>query len=353
MRRAVLLARRSAVKAPGGDSMQLEESAHVLADAGWDARVVATPEEARLALREGDVLHLWNAQRVWDWGDLPEHARRVGARLLVTPLLHPTEAYHRLGRRGVAGIAARIVRDPDQFAALRWGRGDLRARARAVLNDADAVLLAHGAEAEWLHRWCGADVRGDHVVPPAVPPVEPELIARPFPDDFVLCVGRIEPLKNPLAVLKAVGRLHHKVVFVGAVPRNRHLLHSRAFRAACQGAGSRWLGELSAGQVRGLMQQARVHVLASWTEVLGRVSVEAALAGCAVVTTDVGHGPALLGRHTPGLFLAPPGDERALAGAIENAWQFGRRTDGALAQRAEALTWARVAPALLSVYGPP
>lgn len=352
---AILLTRPDADRAPGGDMLQLRETAAVLEEAGHSVLVVGA-ERAAEALSAGDTLHLWNVQRAWDWQDLPERAREVGARVFVTPLLHPVERYHRAGRRGADAIAARLVRDAEQFRGLRRGKGSAKDRANDVLTRADAVLLAHEREAELLREWSGVKVAGP-VVPPALPVVEPGPLPAlpgvgPLPDDFALCIGRIEPLKNPLAVLAAAQQLHLPMVFVGAMPRGRHLLHGRRFRARCQGT-SRWVGELDAASVRAVLRRARVHVLGSWTEVLGRVSVEAALEGCAVVATDVGHLPDYLGRDTPGLFLAEPGDPGALVSALGRAWRFGRRPGGPLAERARELLWERVAPRLLAVYGEP
>ena len=97
------------------------------------------------------------------------------------------------------------------------------------------------------------------------------------------------------------------------------------------------------------MRKARVHVLASWTEVLGRVTVEAALEGCAVVATEVGHAPAYLG-DTDGATWVPPGDDEALTAALAHAWQRGRPRDGALREAASSLLWEAVTPALVGAY---
>ncbi|MCO4770300.1 MAG: glycosyltransferase family 4 protein, partial [Deltaproteobacteria bacterium] len=294
----------------------------------------------------------WNAQRAGDWADLPEHAQKIGARLVVTPLLHPTDEYHRAGRRGLDAVAARLVTDPKRFASLRAGRWDIARRARDVLSNAEVVLLAHQNEAALVRTWCGADALRTAVVPPAVPRIEATPTKPPLQGDFVLSVGRIEPLKNPLAVLAAARRLRLPVVFVGSMVRGRHMLHGRRFRQNVKRQGARWLGPLPADKVRGLMRRARVHVLASWTEVLGRVTVEAALEGCATVSSRVGHAPALLG-ETEGAFWTAPGDERALTQALAAAWAHGRRPDGPLATRATELLWDAVAPALLAAYPGP
>ena len=334
--RAVLLARRGPL---GGDTLQLRETAEVLRAGGWTVDVVERRRDAHVA--PGDTLHVWNVQRATDWGEPPPDVR-----IVVTPLLHPTDAYHRRGRAGLDAVGARLVPDPERWSELR--RGPTRAVAARWLAAADLVLLSHAAEADLLADWCGVRPTRTAAVPPAVlAQVEgaPERVATP--QEFALCVGRIEPLKAPRLVQRAAARAGLPVVFVGERPRGRHLLYGRAFRRSAR----HWLGPRAPATVRDLMERARVHVLASWTEVLGRVSVEAALAGCAVVATDVGHLPALLGRDTPGLFLVPPGDETALTEALAAAWAHGRAPDGPLARRARSLTWEVVGPRLLEAYG--
>lgn len=351
--RAILLGRPNAHAVPGGDALQIEETATVLRSAGVEVLLPRTADEARAQLRAGDTLNLWNVQRAPDWADLPERARAVGARLLITPLFHPVERYHAEGRHGVASVA-RMLLDADRFAALRFGGKDLLARAAEVLSAADAVLLAHPDEESLLRAWCGAELRATAVVPPAIPAIPAATVERPFEGDFVLSVGRIEPLKNPLLSLSAARRAKLPIAFVGSLPPlGKHLLHSRRFKREIGAAGrrhARWLGSMSASAVRGLMEQARVHVLASWTEVLGRSTVEAALHGAAVVLSDVGHAPAYLGSD-PRVVTVDPGDEAALERGLRAAWRVGRAEDSPVAARVrETLTWPAVAPALLAAW---
>jgi glycosyltransferase involved in cell wall biosynthesis len=99
------------------------------------------------------------------------------------------------------------------------------------------------------------------------------------------------------------------------------------------------------------MSAARVHVLASWTEVVGRVSLEAALGGAAVVLSDVGFGPDYLGRESEGVFLFDPGDAAGLGEAILAAWARGRNPDSELVSRVEQLyTWDAVGPRLVEAW---
>ncbi len=340
--RALLVGRRNAVRRPGGDTLQIAEEAAVLRAAGWS--VVVENDPALVRPRSGDTVVLHNLQRCPDWGDLPERAKAARARVVLVPLFHPLDRYHREGRQGLDGLAARWVRDPMRFASLRWGSEDLVARAAGILESVDRVLLAHEREADVLE--AAFEVRPGRalVVPPGVPrSVDGGTIEAPFPD-FLLCCGRIEPLKNPLGVLEIAAELDVPVVFAGALPGLRHAGYGRRFLVGIETARAAYLGPLAAADVRVLMRKARVHVLASWTEVMGRVSVEAALEGAAVVASDVGFLPDLLAG--PGLTFAPPGDRAGLRAALATAWLAGRPSSE-LSEAARSLTWDVVGPRLL------
>lgn len=341
MRRAWLVV-RPAGRRPGGDIEQARESAAVLRSHDWDARSV---DASRCQPGDGDVVVLHNLQRCLDWGELPERSRAVGARLLVAPIFHDTTRYHAHGRQGGAALVARAMPDPDRFAALRWGSRDWRPRARQVLASTDRLLPAHADEAAALQAALGCALPPAAVVPVAVPETLPPPSALPpLPPRFALCVGRIEPLKNTAAVVDACAALGVPLVLVGACPR-RHWAYGLAVLRRLRG---RWLGTLPPEQVRGVMARAHVHVLASWAELLGRVSLEAALGGAAVISTTEGLATRVfegLGAED-GFRTAEPGDRAALRRSLQEAWSRPR-PGPALAERVRrGNTWRTAGPAL-------
>lgn len=317
--------------------MQVEESAAVGRATGLDVRI--EHDAAAVQPKSGDVVHLFCLQRCHDWGDLPERARAAGARLVLTPLWHPLERYHRDGRRGADGLAARVVRDADTMAGLRWGRAGIAERAAEVRALADLTLLADPAEGALLPGTAGPET----VVPVAIlASVDGPVDQAPPTADFIACVGRIEPLKNPEAVATASLDLRLPVRFLGASAGLRHARYGRGLDTI----------DLPYPTLRAWLDRARVHVLASWTEVVGRATLEAALGGAAVVVTDVGHAPAMLGRTTDGVFVVPPGDGTALREAMRAAWARGRVEDSDLVRRVrDRFTWNAVGPALVEAWG--
>lgn len=345
-----LVGRRSAGRRPGGDQLQIEESAEFGRSRGYDVRVAVRASAVRP--RRGDCVHLFNIQRSLDWGDLPERSVGAGARLIVSPLFHPLARYHSEGRRGLARALASVVPDVNQFTSLRWAGRDSVGRANEVFSLADQVLLSHSGEAELLRRYLGRSLGAEQqsVVPVAVPAVgslgQPSAGGPAPSGDFVLCAGRVEPLKNSALVGRVCGELGLPLVFAGRGPGGRHLGYVRQSLH-----GATWLGPLAYLDLRQVMSAARVHVLASWTEVVGRVSLEAALGGAAVVLSDVGFGPEYLGRDSEGVFLFEPGDEAGLGEAIQAAWARGRNPKSALVSRVDQrYTWDAVGPRLVEAW---
>jgi glycosyltransferase involved in cell wall biosynthesis len=128
-------------------------------------------------------------------------------------------------------------------------------------------------------------------IPSIVAPIgrsDPEFAPVPFdrPTDYLLCVGRIEPLKNQLAILDAAISLGAPVLFVGALNK-RHRGYCARFTTAVAQSGelARHVPHLDHRMVNTLYRDARAHVLASWGEVFPLTTVEAVSAGCPVVTT--------------------------------------------------------------------
>lgn len=329
--------------APGGDALQMQEAAAVLTAAG----LVAECAPATVQPSAGDTVLLHNLQRCLEWGDLPERARAAGSRVVLVPLFHDLTRYHAGGRQGLDGAVARVL--PARVHARIRGRGrSPRRRGARLLGEADAVLLAHEAERALLRAHYGVDAPRATVVPIVIPRAAAG--AKAPPGDFVASVGRVEPLKDSLGVVRACRDLALPLWLVGS-PSETHPKYAEATLGEHSLSGGWQPGALAYPAARTLLGRARVHALASWAEVLGRVTFEAAIEGAAVVHTTAGHGAACLAGLGPpeGLFLVEPGDGVGLRRALAGAWERGRPgVDGPLAQRVrDHFTWEAAGPTLV------
>ena len=163
----------------------------------------------------------------------------------------------------------------------------------------------------------------------------------------VLYAGRFEPHKNQLEFIHAMLGSKLKTTLVGPPHRD----HPRYYKACVS------LAEKSGGRIRilpgiahdklpGLYRQAKVHALPSRFETTGLVSLEAALCGCNIVTTDRGYASEYFGKLA---WYCDPYDRRSIRRAVENAHDASIRTY-LPAHILTNFTWAHTAALTLKAY---
>jgi glycosyltransferase involved in cell wall biosynthesis len=168
----------------------------------------------------------------------------------------------------------------------------------------------------------------------------------------VLCVGRIEPRKNQLALIEALRGTDIPLTLVGDAGRFSRRYYERCRRAAEGGGGSiarsevRFLPGQPVEALPALYHGAEVHACVSWYETPGLVNLEAALCGCAIVATRGGSTPEYLGEDA---HYADPGSPERIRGAVEGARRRGASRE--LAQRVRgAYTWDAAAARTIEGY---
>ena len=105
-------------------------------------------------------------------------------------------------------------------------------------------------------------------------------------NDLVICVARIEPLKNQLNLIKALNNTSFRLLIIGLPSKNHKKYYAQCKVTA--GEQVRFIGYLSQEKLVAYYERAKVHVLPSWFETTGLSSLEAAAMGCNIVITDKG-----------------------------------------------------------------
>ncbi len=184
---------------------------------------------------------------------------------------------------------------------------------------------------------------------PAIGRASPEEFLRRFGTfPFVLSVGRIEPRKNTLGLIRG-----GPAARAAAGGGGRSAAGVRALRGGVPAgpAGDRtiWLGRLDHDDplLASAYAAARVFALPSWFETPGLAALEAALAGCAVVDHAIWVDPGVLRRS--GRVRTSGTAWRDCAGRSRSAGRTVRDPD--LAERVESrYLWPRVARMIAEVY---
>jgi glycosyltransferase involved in cell wall biosynthesis len=331
----------SAFQAPGGGENQLVRTAIHLEALGIPIRPFS-PWVDRLS--QGRLLHLFGMSR--EGLELARAARSQGLPVVLSPICW-------VEPRAIVALAPNRWRAASDLAA--WAARAVTPRGlgwrRELLALADAILPNSEAEARQLVRLFGADRRRIRVVPNGVEPrfaaADPSAFRAAIgPGDFVLYVGRIEPRKNVLGLIRGARRAGLPLVVVGDVVPGHG-----AYAAACRREGGpavRWVPRLAHDDPRlaSAYAAARVFALPTWFETPGLAALEAALAGCAVVVTPFGCTREYFGDRAR---YARPDRPAEIARALAEAWAAG--PDPELARHVGAhYPWAEVARRTAEVY---
>jgi glycosyltransferase involved in cell wall biosynthesis len=260
---------------------------------------------------------------------LPRALRRIGAELVHTqyalPLRCPCPAVvtvHDLSFERDPGLMSRKDR-----AVFR------RVVPRAVRGAARVLTVSERTKADLVERYGAAPER--IVVTPNG--VDPAFAPGPGAHDFVLCVGAIQPRKNPLAALTAAEAAGLPLVLAGPTK-------DVGLEAELRKRGARLEGYVTTDRLAELYRGAACLVQASRYEGFGLPVVEAMASGTPVVAVP---DPAL--REVAGdaaIFV----EEGELADGIGRARAERERLVAAGLERARAFSWRASAERTLAVY---
>ncbi|MDX2036484.1 MAG: glycosyltransferase [Isosphaeraceae bacterium] len=328
-------------QAPGGGENQLIQTGIHLERLGLSVRLFS-PWVDRL--EKYRILHLFGMSV--EGLELARVARARGLRVVVSPIcwFEPSAIY---------ALAANRVR--GAIDAAKWSLKRLVPRMPtmrgALLALADAILPNSQAEADQLVQLFGVDRSRIRVVPNGVDPrfarAEGSLFERTFGDrPDLLYVGRIEPRKNVLALIKSSVALSCSLTVIGRVPPA-----AEAFGKACRDAAGprvRFLPPMAHDDplLASAYAAARVFALPSWFETPGLAALEAGVAGSSVVITSRGCTREYFGDDA---IYVDPSDRRSIIEASARALEEGPRA-GLAARLRTNYPWIEVARRTAEAY---
>ena len=165
---------------------------------------------------------------------------------------------------------------------------------------------------------------------------------------YALFVGGIQPRKDPLGAVEALGMLNGdlRLILVGAEKRGGDEVRAAVRRL---GLGSRveFAGHVEREELAALYRGAACLVFPSRYEGFGLPVLEAMASGTPVVAAATGAVPEIAGDAA---VLVEPADPAALAGGIEQALADRERLVAAGLERASQFKWADTARRTLDVY---
>lgn len=359
----LFFARKSLWTQPGGDSVQVEQTAAAIVRRGHQAVVVTELGEFKrlLASEPWDLIHSINLGR---WADqipcLWARTNYPGLRWVVSSVLVDYRGYD-AKRAAFAGFMHQDWIEAGK-ALLRALRGQDRWPGWAIMRphrlsaelawSADALVATTEAEALTLRsRWgLGASI---HVLPPGADHLELIPRAHGHLRRGWLLPARVEGIKNQVFAVELWEAMARRGfteplrLYGDCAPnhgRYRKALERALKSARAAGADVQWLPRLAPRELAAAYGEARGVLVPSLSETYGLTLAEARRAGCQVVAA-------------PGVLGAPEwGDEVHVAALELEAWESAVRAADANAdfelgsERAGVLTWDRYAERLEALY---
>ena len=238
--------------------------------------------------------------------------------------------------------------------AARWTSRDAVKRSAALLTVSEysraQMARSYGVDPERVAvTFNGVDTSRFH------PDVDAQALVRHglSPGAYVCCLGRLEPRKNHLTLVRAFARLPDTgvpLVVVGQRDFAYQAVFDEVQRLGLTGR-VRFLEDVTDHELPSVLRHARLFVYPSWAEGFGMPVLEAMACGVPVVTSD---STALREVAQDVAWLVPPDDVHALGEVMRQAFdetttQRQRRIDSGLA-RAEAFNWRASAAVLLAAF---
>jgi glycosyltransferase involved in cell wall biosynthesis len=329
----------TAFQAPGGGETQLVQTGRALEAMGHSIRPFVPWVDPIENFR---LLHLFGMSR--EGLELARVAKRRGVPIVLSTIcwIEPRALFALAPSKVLGG-----------FQAAKWTLKQLIPKSgwrSELVALADALAPNSTAEGNQLVRYLGADPSRIWPVPNGVERRFREAGPDEFADrfglrDFVLYVGRIEPRKNVLGLIRSTHRLGLPLVVIGDPVPGRE-----AYAEACRFASdqTQWLPRIEHNDplLASAYAAARVFALPSWFETPGLAALEAAIAGTPVVITPWGCTREYFGDLVR---YVRPDRPAEIDRAIGAAWDEGAKAG--LAECVETrYLWAAVARSTAELY---
>lgn len=343
--KVLFISRATLFSQPGGDTLQMEETAKYLRKKGITVDI--NPENPEIA--HYDLIHGFNLIRpavllpylkekpfvlssiYHDYAEYDQYHRGLSAKTL----------YRSCGKFGVEylKVISRWVNGSDSFPGWKYLLAGHKSSMKKVLQKSRHVFTTSQQEASQIKK----DLEQDFNF--SIVPLGSEHFTISEPPQKragILCAARIEGPKNQLNLIRAVNGTSYTLMLTGNIATNQS-----DYAQVCKneaGPNIEFAGRLSDFDLSKAFAAAKVHALPSYYETTGLSTLEALKSGCQAVITGRGAQKELFEGHA---FFCDPDSPESIREAIEKAMYS---EDDHSNWVKENFSWAKAAKDILDIY---
>ena len=320
--KVAFITRSTLYSVPGGDTVQVRETARNLQDMGIQAEIKLADEH--IDYDRYNLLHFFNLTRP---ADILFHSRKGNKPFIVSTILCNYGEYDKYHRNGIGKLFSLLPGDCIEYlkTLARWVKGDHLASPEylwrgqrnsiiSVLKNSAMILPNSVSEYQRITQTYSCNAKYA-IVPNGIDTnLFQSNCSAQKDDSLVLCVARIEGIKNQLKLIRALNNTEFNLVLIGSHAPNQKSYYDECRRVAA--FNITFIDHIPQQELVKYYRRAKVHVLPSWFETTGLSSLEAAAMGCNIVITDRGDAKEYFGNNA---FYCDPGDPESILAAVEKA----------------------------------
>lgn len=351
----------------GGDTVQLLKTKEELEKLGVDVDISLEYEPD---LTEYDIVHLSNVTRVQETYLQVRNAKKQNKPILLSTIFWPMNEFEKQGQVGIRkkinsllGIdnqervkaIARYLKDTDSrdIATKNLWKIGYTKMQKYVVSNVDYYLPNSEMEMDELCKAFGVEKKNYSVIPNAIDSdIAKMQLDAPVPEEFkkyqdaIICVGRIEPRKNQLALVKALDQTGMKLVLVGAVSENQKGYFEEVKTVIDRNPDFYYIPRIENDKLYQLYKVCKVSTLPSWLDTPGLVSLEAASMGCNLAISSKGSTTEYFGKYAE---YCLPDDINGIRKCVKAAYEK-ERTSELQKKIFDNYTWKIAAQKTLDAY---
>ncbi|MDO5381692.1 MAG: glycosyltransferase [Eubacteriales bacterium] len=365
--KVLMQSRKNFFELKGGDTIQLLKTKSELEKLGVQVDISL---EYDTDLSSYDVVHLSNVTRIQETYMHVINAKKYGTPIVLSTIYWPMDEFEKNGQIGIRRIInkyvnidneerikafARMIKDKcfndkAMQKLLLLGYSKMQ---KYVVDNVDFFLPNSEMEMEMLSKNFGIEKEKYMVIPNAIDKNiatmgndSNELDEFDKYKDAIICVGRIEPRKNQLSLVRALDGLGYKLLLVGEVSDNQKDYFNEIKKIIDKNEYFYYIPRIENEKLYKLFSICRVSVLPSWLDTPGLVSLEAAVMGCNLAISSKGSTKEYFEDYAE---YCLPDDLESIKRSVINAYNK-EQNDNLKNRILEKYTWEIAAQKTLEAY---